>query len=60
MPHGEAEERTRPGSADLSPGTPDVTVIVPARNEVATIDACLDSILDQAGVALEVVVVDNG
>jgi succinoglycan biosynthesis protein ExoA len=39
---------------------PQATVIVPARNEIATIDACLDSILGQEGVELEVVVVDNG
>jgi succinoglycan biosynthesis protein ExoA len=37
-----------------------VTVVVPARDEVATIDACLDSVLAQEGVDLEVVVVDNG
>ncbi len=42
------------------PEPPQVTVIVPARNEIATIDACLDSILGQEGVVLEVVVVDNG
>ena len=39
---------------------PQVTVIVPARNEVSTIDTCLDSVLSQQGVTLEVVVVDNG
>jgi succinoglycan biosynthesis protein ExoA len=39
---------------------PTVTVLVPARNESATIDACLDSVLGQRGVDLEVVVVDNG
>lgn len=43
-----------------APTAPQVTVIVPARNEIATIDACIDSILGQEGVALEVVVVDNG
>jgi succinoglycan biosynthesis protein ExoA len=40
--------------------TPEVSVIVPARNEVTTIDACLDSILSQQGCRLEVIVVDNG
>ncbi|WP_347059023.1 glycosyltransferase [Blastococcus sp. HT6-30] len=35
-------------------------MIVPARNEISTIDACLDSIFAQEGVSLEVVVVDNG
>lgn len=45
-------------SGDAS-GAPAVTVIVPARNERTTIDACLDSILAQEGVDLEVVIVDN-
>jgi succinoglycan biosynthesis protein ExoA len=39
---------------------PEVSVIVPARNEIASIDRCLDSILSQEGCRLEVVVVDNG
>ena len=39
---------------------PEVSVIVPARNEVSTIDRCLDSILSQRGCRMEVVVVDNG
>lgn len=46
----------RPGDAARAPA---VTVIVPARNERTTIDACLDSILAQQGADLEVVVVDN-
>ncbi len=39
---------------------PHVSVIIPARNEISTIDACLDSVLQQDGTTLEVVVVDNG
>jgi len=39
---------------------PEVSVIVPARNEVSTIDRCLDSILSQRGCRMEVVVIDNG
>ena len=39
---------------------PEVSVIVPARNEIASIDRCLDSILSQSGCRLEVIVVDNG
>jgi len=46
-----------PGPA---PAAPEVSVVVPARNEAADIDACLDSVLSQHGVDLEVVVVDNG
>jgi succinoglycan biosynthesis protein ExoA len=37
-----------------------VTVIIPARNEVDSIETCLDSILTQAGADLQVIVVDNG
>lgn len=40
-------------------GAPTVTVIVPARNEERSIEACLRSILDQRGPALEVIVVDG-
>ncbi|MGY2078783.1 glycosyltransferase family 2 protein [Modestobacter sp. SYSU DS0657] len=39
---------------------PEVSVIIPARDEVSTIGSCLDSVLTQDGVSLEVVVVDNG
>ncbi|WP_369140783.1 glycosyltransferase [Modestobacter versicolor] len=53
-----------PGQHEQSPladgQVPDVSVIVPARNEIASIDRCLDSILSQTGPRLEVVVVDNG
>jgi succinoglycan biosynthesis protein ExoA len=51
---GPVEHPPRHGS-----GAPAVSVIVPARNERMTIDACLDSILAQEGPDLEVVVVDN-
>lgn len=40
-------------------GTPDVSVIVPARNEEAAIEALLDSVLSQQGVELELVIVDD-
>jgi glycosyltransferase involved in cell wall biosynthesis len=39
---------------------PTVSVVVPARNEEANIEACLRSILDQNPAALEVILVDNG
>jgi glycosyltransferase involved in cell wall biosynthesis len=38
---------------------PLVSVIVPARNEEACLGACLDSLLAQRGVVLEVIVVDD-
>jgi succinoglycan biosynthesis protein ExoA len=49
------------GAATTGEGVrPEVSVIVPARNEIASIDHCLDSILSQKGCRIEVVVVDNG
>lgn len=51
---------TEQGPPELPAERPQVTVIIPARNEIATIDACLDSVLAQDGVRLEIVVVDNG
>jgi len=47
-------------SSAVSPETPySVSVIVPARNEEATIGRCLDSLLSQRGVTLETIVVDD-
>ena len=39
---------------------PSVSVIVPARNEEACLGACLQSLAAQAGVELEIIVVDDG
>jgi len=41
------------------PARPTVSVIVPARNEEACLAACLQSILAQAGVVFEVIVVND-
>jgi glycosyltransferase involved in cell wall biosynthesis len=38
---------------------PDVSVIVPARNEEACLGACLDSLLAQTGVDFEIIVVND-
>ncbi|PYX05449.1 MAG: glycosyl transferase [Acidobacteria bacterium] len=38
----------------------DVSVIVPARNEEASLGACLESLTRQIGVRFEVIVVDDG
>jgi glycosyltransferase involved in cell wall biosynthesis len=38
---------------------PTVSVIVPARNEEANLAACLESLTSQAGVAFEILVVDD-
>ena len=39
---------------------PEVSVIVPARNEQACLGACLASLMEQPGVAFEVIVVNDG
>jgi cellulose synthase/poly-beta-1,6-N-acetylglucosamine synthase-like glycosyltransferase len=39
---------------------PTVSVIVPARNEEACLGACLASLVAQAGIAFEIIVVDDG
>jgi glycosyltransferase involved in cell wall biosynthesis len=38
---------------------PQVSVIIPARNEEASLGACLDSFSDQSGFSFEVIVVDD-
>jgi glycosyltransferase involved in cell wall biosynthesis len=42
-----------------SQNAPQVSVIIPARNEQPCLGACLDSVLAQAGVDYEVIVVDD-
>ena len=39
---------------------PQVSVIVPARNEEASLPACLGSLVAQAGISFEIIVVDDG
>ena len=39
---------------------PQVSVIVPARNEEASLPACLGSLVSQAGISFEIIVVDDG
>ncbi len=38
---------------------PEVSVIVPARNEEASLGACLESLVSQTGVAFEIIVVND-
>jgi glycosyltransferase involved in cell wall biosynthesis len=38
---------------------PDVSIIIPARNEEASLGACLESLIAQTGVAFEIIVVDD-
>ncbi len=40
--------------------SPDISIIVPARNEEATLGGCLESLSAQTGVSFEIVVVDDG
>ena len=39
---------------------PEMSVIVPARNEEACLGACLESLAGQQGVSFEIIVVDDG
>src|ERR1700741_3185007 len=39
---------------------PSVSVIVPARNEEASLRACLESLVAQQGITFEIIVVDDG
>jgi glycosyltransferase involved in cell wall biosynthesis len=47
---------TRPADAM----TPEVSILVPARNEEASLGACLESLLSQEGARFEVIVIDDG
>jgi glycosyltransferase involved in cell wall biosynthesis len=40
--------------------TPEISIIVPARNEEASLGDCLASLTAQTGVAFEIIVVDDG
>jgi len=40
-------------------GKPEVSVIIPARNEEANLGACLESLVSQAGVEFEIIVVND-
>ena len=39
---------------------PELSVIVPARNEEASLGTCLESLVEQKGVSFEIIVVDDG
>jgi chlorobactene glucosyltransferase len=49
-----------PDDDPLPAPAPGVSVVIPARNEVANIGPCLDAVLAQDHPALEVVVLDDG
>jgi glycosyltransferase involved in cell wall biosynthesis len=56
--------RSLPAALPQSPvaevSIPEVSIIVPARNEEASLGNCLQSLAAQAGVAFEIIVVDDG
>jgi len=47
-------------AGEASSAQPLVSVIVPARNEEASLEPCLRSLVEQEGVSFEVIVVDDG
>jgi glycosyltransferase involved in cell wall biosynthesis len=49
-----------PRSPLQDPPIPEVSIVVPARNEEASLGACLESLRAQTGVAFEIIVVDDG
>jgi glycosyltransferase involved in cell wall biosynthesis len=55
VPHPERSE----GWGSSAPAVPEVSVIVPARNEEACLGACLASLRAQTGVPFEIIVVDD-
>lgn len=50
----------RTAGTPAPPVVPDLSILVPARDEAATIGATVAGLLDQPGVALELLVLDDG
>jgi len=44
----------------MSPSTPQVSVVIPCHNNDRYVGECIDSVLSQTGVDVEVIVVDDG
>lgn len=51
---------TPPQASAPEKSIPEVSIVVPARNEEASLAACLQSLTAQSGVAFEILVVDDG
>src|SRR5450755_2060694 len=51
--------RTAIRTPKLATPPPDVSIIIPARNEEANLGACLESLTTQTGLAFEIIVVDD-
>jgi glycosyltransferase involved in cell wall biosynthesis len=52
--------RTAIRTPDPTFSRPDVSIVIPARNEECNLGACLESLTTQSGVAFEIIVVDDG
>src|SRR5208337_3554579 len=48
-----------PAASPPEASIPEVSIIIPARNEEASLGACLESLMAQTGVAFEIIVVDD-
>src|SRR5438874_357655 len=63
--HMSSQEGTSPGGTHSTPlsmsiaNNPVVSIIVPARNEEACLGLCLESLVTQAGIDFEIIVVDD-
>jgi glycosyltransferase involved in cell wall biosynthesis len=52
-------DRSLPATSSQA-SVPEVSIVIPARNEEASLGACLESLTAQSGVAFEIIVVDDG
>lgn len=48
-----------PATPTLDPSRPEVSVIIPARNEAASLATCLESIVAQQGITFEIIVIND-
>lgn len=48
-----------PATPPVDQARPEVSVIIPARNEAASLGACLESIIAQQGIAFEIIVIND-
>ncbi len=48
-----------PAASPPEASIPEVSIIIPARNEEASLGACLESLMAQTGVAFEIIVIDD-
>ncbi len=53
-----ADQLTMP-AFEPSSRTPQVSVIIPARNEEASLGSCLESVVSQTGIEFEIIIVDD-